>query len=257
MSNIDYTVTDGRAEIVLSRPEVLNAFTSEMVVDLNLALTEAHEDDDVYAIVLTGEGRGFCTGADTNDLAESQDRFSAAAGLWNVQNVVRQLYYGPKPTVAAVNGPALGAGCDFALACDLRVMNEEAYLREQFVNIGLIPGDGGGWLLPRLVGESKAKEYILTGKDITSEEAEDVGLVVEVVPDGQTMDAARELADELVQRPAKSMQNCKELIDGTQSFEDYAQAAIDRQWECQNDPEQTEAITALNEGRQPDYGREY
>lgn len=255
MANIEYTVTDGRAEIILSRPDVLNAFTDEMIEELNRALREAHDDDGVYAIVLTGEGRGFCTGADTSTFTESRDRLTAAVQLWKVQNVVRLLYYGPKPTVAAVNGPALGAGCDFALACDLRVMSEESFLREQFVNIGLIPGDGGGWLLPRLVGESKAKEYILTGEDITPAEAADVGLAVKVVPAGETLAAARDLADGLVHKPALAMQNCKELIDGTQSFDEYCQAAIENHWECQNDPEQAEAIDALHEGRVPNYDR--
>lgn len=255
MENVQYTITDGRGEIVLSRPDVLNAFTDEMIESLNSTLERAHCDDDVYAIVLTGEGRGFCTGADTSMLDDASDRLDSATGLWKVQNVVRQLYFGPKPVVAAVNGPAIGAGCDFALACDLRVMSEDAYLREQFVNIGLVPGDGGGWLLPRLVGESKAKEYILTGKDITPAEAEDAGLVTEVVPNSDTLDAARNLADRLVDRPALAMQNCKHLIDGTRSFEEYRQQAIEHQWECRNDTEQSEAIAALRDGREPNYDR--
>lgn len=255
MEHIEFTLTDGRGEIVLSRPDVLNAFTTEMIEELNATIEAAHEDDDVYAIVLTGKGRGFCTGADTSGLDEADDRLASATRLWKVQNVVRQLYFGPKPVVAAVNGPAIGAGCDFALACDLRVMSEDAYLREQFVNIGLIPGDGGGWLLPRLVGESKAKEYILTGKDITPEEADDAGLVTSVVPGSETMEAARDLADRLVNRPALAMQNCKDLIDGTRSFEEYGQAAIEHQWACRNDPEQSEAIAALREGRDPNYNR--
>lgn len=255
--HVKYTVSDGRAEIVLDRPDKLNAFHDEMIEDLVLALMDADSNDDVYAIVLTGAGRGFCSGADVTAMGENgdDDQLVSAEHLWKVQNVVRYLYHGDKPTIAAVNGPALGAGCDFALACDLRVMEEDAYLREQFVNIGLVPGDGGGWLLPRLVGEAKAKEYVLTGRDITPDEALDVGLVMEVVEDGESHDVARELANELRDKPAKAMQNCKDLVGFDRSFEEYSQAAIEAQWKVTNDSEHDEAIRALSERREPEYDR--
>jgi enoyl-CoA hydratase/carnithine racemase len=199
-TNIDYAVTEGRAEIALDRPDVYNAFTPEMLVDLNEVILEAMTDDDVYALVLTGRGDGFCSGADVTGMDGRDDRrnkFQYSAHLWKVQYVDRLLYFGLKPTVAAVNGPAVGAGSDFALACDFRVMSAESFLRPQFVNIGLVPGDGGGWLLPRLVGESKAKEYLMSGRDIDPDAADGMGLVVDVVPDGDALSAARELANEL------------------------------------------------------------
>jgi enoyl-CoA hydratase/carnithine racemase len=256
--NVQYDVTNGIAKIVLDRPDVLNAFHDEMIAEIVAALIDAHDREDVYSILLTGAGRGFCSGADVSNMGDrDRTRQEAAEHLWAVQNVVRQLYHGPKPSVAAINGPALGAGCDFALACDMRIIEEDAYMREQFVNIGLIPGDGGGWLLPRLVGEAKAKEYILTGKDITPEAAEDMGLVVEIVEPGAALDAGRELAEELRNKPAAAMQRGKHLIDGTQSYEEYGQAAIEAQWAVTNDPEHSEAVTALREGREPDFNREY
>jgi enoyl-CoA hydratase/carnithine racemase len=257
--HVDYTVTDGRAEVVLNRPDVLNAFHDEMVEEILLALFDAHSDDRVFVILLTGAGRAFTSGADVTNMGEGGDnnRLEAAEHLWKVQNVVRYLYHGPKPSVAAINGPALGAGCDFALACDMRVMAEEAFLREQFVNIGLIPGDGGGWLLPRLVGEAKAKEFILTGKDITPEAALDAGLVAEVVESGESRSTARELANDLRDKPAQAMQNCKDLVGFGRSFEDYSQDAIDAQWRVRNDPEHDEAIRALQEDREPDFDRPY
>jgi enoyl-CoA hydratase/carnithine racemase len=257
--HIDYAVTEGRAEIVLNRPDILNAFHDAMIEEVVLALMDAHTDGRVYSILLTGAGRAFCSGADVTNMGEDSDstRLTAAEHLWKVQNVVRYLYHGPKPTVAAINGPAIGAGCDFALACDLRVMEEDAFLREQFVNIGLVPGDGGGWLLPRLVGESKAKEYILTGKDITPSEAADAGLVVEVVESGASRTAGRDLADVLCDKPAAAMQNSKSLVGFDRSFEEYGQAAIEAQWEVTNDPEHDEAIRALREGRDPDFNRTY
>jgi len=255
---IDYTVRDGCAEIVLDRPDILNAFNNEMVQEIVLALIDAQSNDGVYSILLTGRGRGFCSGADISNMGEGDsDPLTSAEHLWHVQNVVRYLYHGSKPSVAAVNGPALGAGCDFALACDLRIVEEDAYFREQFVNIGLVPGDGGGWLLPRLVGEAKAKEYILTGKDITPEAAEEMGLVVDVVDSGESMEAGRELANDLRDKPAKAMQNSKDLIDLNQSYEEYAQAAIVAQREATNHPEHAEAVRAVREDRAPDYDRGY
>lgn len=256
--HIGYDATEGIAEIVLDRPDVLNAFHADMIDELVTALADAQADDDVYVLVLTGAGRGFCSGADVGGMGgRDRSRLEDATRLWKVQNVVRHLYHGPKPTIAAVNGPALGAGCDFALACDLRIMEKDAYLREQFVNIGLVPGDGGGWLLPRLVGEAKAKEYVLTGKDITPSAAEDLGLVVDVVESGSSRDAARELAVDLRDKPAVAMQRSKELLDATQSYEEYAQAAIEAQWEARMDPEHSEAVSALREDRDPAYDRTY
>lgn len=134
-------------------------------------------------------------------------------------------------------------------------MEEGAYLREQFVNIGLVPGDGGGWLLPRLVGEAKAKEYVMTGRDITSEEALDVGLVMNVVADREALRVAREVANDLRDKPAQAMCHCKDLVGVDRTFEEYAQAAIEAQWTVRNDPEHDEAIQALAEGRTPKYDR--
>ncbi|PGF13911.1 oxidoreductase [Natrinema sp. CBA1119] len=256
---IEYSVTDERAEIVFDRPDVLNAFDAQMLEEITEALYEAMTDQAVSVVLLTGNGRGFCSGADVSNMDGRDDRdtpWDYRAHLGMVQNVVRLLYNGEKPTIAAINGPAIGAGCDFALACDLRVASEEAVLRQQFVNIGLVPGDGGGWLLPRLIGESKAKEYLLTGKDITPEAALADGLVVDVVEDGETRSTARELGNDIAAKPRTGVRGTKSLVDVSQSFEEYTQAAFERQWECVNDAEHSEAVAAMREGREPDFDRE-
>lgn len=256
---IDYDIVDGRAEVFIDRPDIMNAFDEETLLELNEALQDAMTDDDVYVVVLSGRGRGFCSGADVTSMDGREDREKKhlyGSHLWLVQNVDRLLYFGQKPTIAAVNGPAVGAGCDFALACDLRIMDEDAFLRQQFVNIGLVPGDGGAWLLPRLVGESKAKELILTGRDIEADEAEELGLSVETATD-DVIERARDLANELRDKPAIAMQNTKQLIDTNQSFEDYTQAALEAQWKCVNDPEHAEAVDAVIEGREPEFDRDY
>jgi len=255
---IIYEVIEGRAEITLNRPATYNAFDGDMLAALNERLLDAQADEDVYVILLTGHGAGFCSGADVSNMDGREDRENAAtygAHLWAVQYVNRQLLFGEKPTIAAVNGPAVGAGCDFALACDLRLMAEDAFLREQFVNIGLVPGDGGAWTLPRLIGESKAKEYLLTGRDITAADAEDLGLVVDVVPGDELVRVARGLANEIRDKPATAVRNTKALVDTKRSFAEYCAAAHEKQWECVTDPEHRAAVEAVADGRRPELDR--
>jgi enoyl-CoA hydratase/carnithine racemase len=189
------------------------------------------------------------------DWSEEMTKDDYANFLWCVQNVVRQLRETEKPTLAAVAGPAIGAGCDFALACDLRVVGADAVLRQGFVRVGLVPGDGGAWLLPRLVGESKAREYLLTGRDISPSEAVDVGLAVEVVDNA--LEGALALASELLNLPALAVRRTNGLVDPQQSFEEYCQRAIEYQWECVHDSEHKEAIEAFSEVREPTYNRDY
>ena len=253
---IDYDVVDGRAEMLFNRPDLMNAFDEETLLELNDALQRAMTDDAVYVVILSGRGRGFCSGADVTSMDGREDREKKhlyGSHLWLVQNVDRLLYFGQKPTVAAVNGPAVGAGCDFALACDLRVMGPDGLLREGFVNVGLVPGDGGAWLLPRLVGESKAREYLLTGRDITPVDAVDIGLAVEEADD--PLAAARALAAEIRDKPAMAVQHTNRLVDPEQGFEDYCEKATRYQWDCVTDPEHHEAVAAFNEKRAPEYDR--
>ncbi len=252
---IRYETDDGITTITIDRPEVYNAFTRTTVLELNDAVRQAGNDEDTYAVILTGAGDGFCAGADTTEMPDWDDQSPEEYGayLWLIQQLVGKLRGMSTPSIAAVNGPAVGAGCDFALACDLRVVGDESLLREGFVNIGLIPGDGGAWLLPQLIGEAKAREYLLTGRDITPEAAVDIGLAVEASPD--PLDAATDLAREIASKPATAVRRTNDLVDPTRSFEEYCQLASEYQWECVTDPEHAEAVTAFNEGREPDFDR--
>ena len=255
--DIRYETADGIATITIDRPEVLNAFRRGTILELNEALREAAADDGVYVVILTGAEGGFCAGADVTEMPDWSDQSEEeyAGYLWAVQNVVRQLRAMEKPSIAAVGGPAIGAGCDFALACDLRVVGPNAVLREGFVRVGLVPGDGGAWLLPRLIGEAKAKEYLLTGKDITPEDAVDLGLAVDVAD--EPVEHAAELADDLLELPALAVRRTNALVDPERSFEEYCERAIAFQWECVTDPEHAEAIAAFGEDREPDFDRDY
>ena len=254
---VQYDADEGIATITTDRPDVYNAFSPTTLGELNDAIRRAEGDDAVYVVILTGAGDAFCAGADVTEMPDWSDmRKEEYAGyLWTVQNVVRQLRRMAKPSIAAVGGPAIGAGCDFALACDLRVVAEDAILREGFVRVGLVPGDGGAWLLPRLIGEAKAREYLLTGMDIDAEEAVDIGLAADRADDA--LAGARDLAEELLSLPATAVRNTNRLVDPTMTFEDYCERAIEYQWECVNDPEHEEAIAAFNEDREPAFDREY
>ena len=255
--DVRYESSDGIATITIDRPEVKNAFRRETIVELNDAIRRADADDGVYVLVLTGAEEGFCAGADVSTMGDWSERTKEeyANYLWNVQNVVRQLRAMAKPSIAAVSGPAIGAGCDFALACDLRIVGSEGVLREGFVRVGLIPGDGGAWLLPRLIGESKAREYLLTGRDISPADAVDLGLVIEEAD--EPLEAAHDLAEELLSLPALAVRRTNQLVDPHQSFEDYCERAIEYQYECIADPEHDESIAAFGENRDPEYDREY
>ncbi|MFT4947079.1 MAG: enoyl-CoA hydratase/carnithine racemase, partial [Natronomonas sp.] len=224
--DIRYDTTEGVATVTIDRPEVRNAFTERTITELNDAIDRFQDDDGVYVAILTGSEGSFCAGADVSTMPDWSEKGPDAYGefLSDVQDVVSGLRGSAKPTIAAVGGPAIGAGCDFALACDLRVVGADAVLREGFVGVGLVPGDGGAWLLPRLIGEAKAREYLLTGRDITPERAVELGLAVEKADD--SLAAARALAEELLDLPALAVQHTNRLIDPEQSFEEYCERAI-------------------------------
>ncbi|QLG61738.1 enoyl-CoA hydratase/isomerase family protein [Halorarum salinum] len=255
--DIRYETEDGIATVTIDRPDAYDAFTHRTIRELNAALAESEADDGVDALILTGAGDGFCAGADVTEMPDWGDmgRDEYARFLRDVQSVVRQLRTNAVPSVAAVGGPAIGAGCDFALACDARVIAPDAFLREGFVRVGLVPGDGGAWLLPRLIGESKAKEYLLTGDDITAEDAVDLGLAVE--RSATPLAAAREFAGRLLDRPRVAVRRTKELANHDGPFDEHCELAIEHQWACVRDPEHEEAVAAFREERDPQFDREY
>ncbi|HVG24102.1 MAG TPA: enoyl-CoA hydratase-related protein [Thermoanaerobaculia bacterium] len=184
MSYITVTRDAGVATIVLDRPEKLNAFTGTMREDLLAALRESEHE----VVVLTGAGRAFCAGGDVeymHQLQQTNDVASFRRLLDAGRDVILQIAAMPKPVIAAINGVAAGAGCNLALACDYRIAAETAKLSESFVKIGLHPDWGGTWLLPRLVGRSRALEILMTGRMVEAAEALAIGMVDRVVADAR------------------------------------------------------------------------
>lgn len=243
--------------VTLDRPEAMNAYNETLLVELADALETLDGRDDTRALVLTGAGDAFCTGADLDSLPLTPEMefeaYEETLGLF--QSIVRTIRTIGTPTVAALNGYALGAGCDTALACDFRIAGEGAVLGETFIDVGFVPGDGGAYLLPRLVGEQRAKELIFTGRKLEGEELVDWDLARDVVPDEALQDRAVEFAATLAERPPIALRESKRLVN--ESFDvglDRAlQDATRAQRICSQTRDHQEAIEAFREDREPKF----
>jgi len=205
--------------LTLNRPEQRNALSTPAEFDaIVAACARINADRGVRAVILTGAGKAFCAGGNVKDM---KARSGIAAGSPyqlrggyrdGIQRIPLALYELEVPTIAAVNGPAIGAGCDLTCMCDMRIAGESALFAESFVKLGIIPGDGGAWLLPRAVGLAKAYEMAFTGDAIDAQEALACGLVSRVVPDDQLLDAARELAGRIARNPPHALRLTKRLL---------------------------------------------
>ena len=216
-----YEVDQGAATITLNRPAVLNAISQQMIEELQATLDTIKDDTSVRAVVLTGAGRGFCSGADLK--ARQRVKPSEAptdastAGAERLRRTLNPLILAiraiEKPFIAAVNGVAAGAGCNLALACDIVLASDEARFGNVFTRIGLIPDCGGHFFLPRLVGFHKAAELMFTGDIIDAHEAERLGLINRVVPHAELIKQARELAERLARGPTRAIGLCKRTLN--------------------------------------------
>lgn len=222
MSDIlKFEVDDGVAVITLNRPDKLNAFNRAMIKDWLAALEECEHRDDVRVVVLTGAGRAFCSGGDVGDMDRSErTNWTTKDYLWEqIHRIPLALERIDKPVIAALNGPATGAGLDMALMCDLRFAAEEAKFAETYIKVGLVPGDGGAYFLPRLVGLPKALELLWTGDFVDAREAERIGLVNRVYPGAQLMEETLRFARRLADGPSRAMRMTKRLVYQSQRLD--------------------------------------
>lgn len=203
----------------LNLPEARNPITGDdMVSALVAAVDDVNVDREVRAVVLTGAGDAFCAGGNVKDMAERRGYFGAApydtaeGYRRGIQRVTRAMYACDVPIVAAVNGPAIGAGCDLAMLCDVRIASTRAVFAESFVTLGLIPGDGGAWLLPRVVGHAVASEMALTGERVDAEQALAWGLVSRVVSPEDLLPTASALAERIAANPPQAVRMTKRLL---------------------------------------------
>lgn len=215
--DIVFTKDQRVATIRFNRPRAMNAFSPRMMREVSLAIEEVRDDRDMRVLVLTGTGRAFSTGADVKAMAEGrlfrdgngESKSPEDDPRSNHVLALRNLY---KPVIAAINGYAVGAGLDLALACDIRIASDQAKLTEAYIRRGLIPVMAGTYFLPRLVGLDKACELIWTGDMVDAHEALEIGLVTKVVPHDELHDATRELAEKLAKGPPLAIEAAKRAI---------------------------------------------
>lgn len=200
MENLKTENRDGILVVTIDRPKVLNALNSQTVGEIEAVFDAARDDESVKCVIVTGGGeKAFVAGADINELAQL-NAMTAKGTAERGQRIFLKIERFPKPVIAAVNGFALGGGCELALACHIRIASEKAQLGLPEVTLGVIPGYGGTQRMLRLLGKGKALELILTGDRVTAAEAERIGLVDRVVPADQLMTAAEEMARKIMSR---------------------------------------------------------
>ncbi|MHB1127576.1 MAG: enoyl-CoA hydratase/isomerase family protein [Bacillota bacterium] len=215
MSDIILTKQDGIGTVLINRPHRKNALTMEAYAELTATLQEVGQDKDVKVVVLTGAGNSFCSGDDVKQVMsgfKDQDDFDFVEGASVGDDLFRSCWAMPKPVIAAVDGYALGAGCDLALSCDFIIATTEAKFAEFYIRRALVPTSIGIYLLAKLVGFAKAKEMVLTGKMVDAAEAEKMGLVNKVVERENFEAEIRQMAEELAQIPPKAYALAKKSL---------------------------------------------
>ncbi|MFQ5854238.1 MAG: enoyl-CoA hydratase-related protein [Anaerolineae bacterium] len=258
--HVSYRIHDGVAVVTLNRPDKLNALTAAMLRELNRVLGQAESDAAVRAVVITGGvGRGFSAGQDLTEMREREEAGEPGVSAEYLEQtyhpLIRRIRRMEKPVIGAINGVAAGAGASLALACDLRIASENASFIQSFVNVGLIPDSGSTFFLPRLVGMARAMELAFTGRRLSAEEAERFGLVNQVVPQDQLMDAAMELARQLAQGPTSVIGMTKRALN--RSWLVDIEEALDYEGELQELARATEdhheGVAAFLEKRPPKF----
>lgn len=251
-----YEVSNGVATITFNRPDALNATNDEFYRELSGLIRSVADDTEVGCVIITGAGRGFCAGADVKSMNPDMNllaRRKRHRGI--LADVLRPLVNLEKPVVAAVNGPAVGAGFNIALAADILIASDKAMFSQIFTRLGLVPDLGGLYLLTRVVGLNKAKELCFTAKKIDAAEALALGFVNRVVPADQLMNTALALAQEIAAGPPTALAMIKNLLNKSSNatleqmleYEGYAQTL------AYTTPEHREGVAAFREKRAPNF----
>ena len=209
---ITLDVADRLATITVNRPDKLNALNDATIRELGQAIEEVRTRDDVAGAILTGAGRAFIAGADISELS-AQTAFDARERALRGQDIFRRFETSPKPVIAAVNGFALGGGCELAMACHIRLASEHAKFGQPEVKLGIVPGYGGTQRLPRLVGKGRAMQLLLTGEMIDAAEAHRIGLVNAVYPAAELLDAARKMLTTILAQGPQAVSLCIDAVD--------------------------------------------
>lgn len=247
--------------LTMNQPEARNPLTGNTAVpEFLAACEEIGADMSIRAVIVTGAGSAFCSGGNVKDMQKYEDEALRPIAIRDeyrrgIQRLPLALYYLEVPTIAAVNGPAIGAGCDLACMCDIRIASEQARFAESFIKVGIVPGDGGAWLLPRVVGRSKAAEMSFTGEMLDAQQALACGLVSRVVPAERLLDEARELAGRIAANPGPTLRLTKRLLrEGEhQRLDSLLELSAGFQALAHKTPQHREAVQAFIEKRAPKF----
>ncbi|MFO7930314.1 MAG: crotonase/enoyl-CoA hydratase family protein [Thermodesulfobacteriota bacterium] len=253
-NEIELSLTSGIARLTLNRPDIRNAVTGpDMIREIEAACTWINNEQSVKVLVLTAADPAFSAGGNIKDMLNKRGMFSGGpADIMDnyrkqVQRIPRAVYNLEVPSIAAVNGPAVGAGCDLALMCDMRIASQNACFAESFLNVGLIPGDGGAYFLPRLVGQARAAEMTFTGETVSASEAAGIGLVNRTVQHCDLLPAATELAGKIAAKPAAALRMSKRLLRVSQhsTMEEVLELSAAYQALCHSTQEHIDALQSI------------
>jgi enoyl-CoA hydratase/carnithine racemase len=262
MSFLKRELEDHVLLLTMSEPETRNALTGEAQFgDIEDACREANDNMAVRVVILTGEGSAFCAGGNVKDMRDRSGLFAgdpfdqADAYRKGIQRIPRAIRSVNVPVIAAVNGPAVGAGCDLATMCDIRIASSRAMFAESFVKLGIIPGDGGAWFLPRAVGYSNACKMAFSGDPVQAPEALAMGLVSEVVEPELLLERAQELAASIAANPPHAVRLTKQLMRASEraSLDELLDMSASFQAVCHAEPDHAEAVAAFFEKRAGSY----
>jgi enoyl-CoA hydratase/carnithine racemase len=259
-AQIRLDVQDGIAVLTINRPDIRNAITGrDMIEEIEDVCRRVNADLSIRVMILTAVDPSFSAGGNVKDMAKKEGMFSGTPAKVmenyrdNVQRIPLAVHEVAVPTIAAVNGPAIGAGCDLSLMCDMRVASEKARFGETFLTVGLIPGDGGAYFLPRVVGMARACELTFTGDVIDAQRALAIGLVNEVAAHEQLMEKTLALAKRIAAKPPEALRMAKRLLYMGQSLTlvQLLEQSAAYQALCHHTDDHMEALSAMFEKRDP------
>lgn len=249
------------AVITLNRPEMRNAINEEIIEGIELTVDKINTEDQIKVLIVTGKGAAFCSGGNVKDMKAKENIFAGSPNELrcnyqrHIQRIPVALSQLKVPSIAAVNGAAYGAGCDLSMMCDMRIACETAVFAESFIKLGLIPGDGGAWFLPRAIGYGRAAEMLFTGQPVSAHKALQWGMVNKVVEDDQLMDEAIHLAKRIAQNPAHAIRMSKLLLKESEkaSLHSLLELSASLQALAHQTDDHHEAVDAFLEKREPNF----
>ncbi|PIE41257.1 MAG: enoyl-CoA hydratase [Gammaproteobacteria bacterium] len=249
------------AIVTINRPDVRNAINEDIIEGIEQTVRKINADDRIKVLIITGKGKAFCSGGNVKDMKAKENIFAGSPNELRVnyqrhiQRIPVALNQLKVPSIAAVNGAAFGAGCDLSMMCDMRIAAETAVFAENFIKLGLIPGDGGAWFLPRVIGYGKAAEMMFTGQPVSAHKAREWGMVNKVVENDELLDEAIHLARRIAQNPAHAIRMSKILLKKSEqsSLDTMLEMSAALQALAHQTADHHEAVDAFLEKRDPDF----